>query len=219
MTLYFFSNTKEDLQSKLDILNDYCEEWCLGINPKKSKVIIFNKSGKLLKYNFHIGTNTIDCTKNYKYLGITMENSGNFTEARKQLFQTAIKASFKLCRDMKSATPSIKTFLHLFDHCIKPIALYGCENWGVINITQKRKELNLYDIFKECESEKINLKFCKYMLRVSKKCINIAVLTELGRFPMYIDILKQMFMYWHRLEHPPPPPPHTPTLKFIKSSI
>jgi hypothetical protein len=42
-----------------------------------------------------------------------MENSGNFTEARKQLFQTAIKASFKLCRDMKSATPSIKTFLHL----------------------------------------------------------------------------------------------------------
>jgi hypothetical protein len=38
-----------------------------------------------------------------------MENSGNFTEARKQLFQTAIKASFKLCRDMKSATSSIKT--------------------------------------------------------------------------------------------------------------
>ena len=87
-----------------------------------------------------------------------MENSGNFTEARKQLFQTAIKASFKLCRDMKSATSSIKTFLHLFDHCIKPIALYGCENWGVINFTQKRKELNLYDIFKEWESEKVNLK-------------------------------------------------------------
>jgi hypothetical protein len=156
--LVLFSNPKEGLQSKLDILNDYCEEWCLGINPKKTKVIIFNKSGKLLKYNFHIGTNTIDCTKNYKYLGITMENSGNFTEARKQLFQTAIKASFKLCRDMKSATPSIKTFLHLFDHCIKPIALYGCENWGVINITQKRKELNLYDNFKEWESEKVNLK-------------------------------------------------------------
>jgi hypothetical protein len=133
-----------------------------------------------------------------------MENSGNFTEARKQLFQTAIKASFKLCRNMKSFTPSIKTFLHLFDHCIKPIALYGCENWGVIlNITQKRKERNLYDIFKEWESEKVNLKFCKYMLRVSKKCTNIAVLTELGRFHMYIDILKQMLMYLHRLEHSP----------------
>ena len=54
-------------------------------------------------------------------------------------------------------------------------------------------------------SEKVNLKFCKYMLRVSKKCTNIAVLTELGRFPIvpYMDILKQMLMYWHRLEHSP----------------
>jgi hypothetical protein len=46
--LVLFSNTNEGLQSKLDILNDYCEEWCLGINPKKTKVIIFNKSGKLI---------------------------------------------------------------------------------------------------------------------------------------------------------------------------
>jgi hypothetical protein len=41
------------------------------------------------------------------------------------------------------------------------------------------------------------------MLRVSKQCTDIAVLTELGRFPMYINILKQMCMYWHRLEDSP----------------
>jgi hypothetical protein len=58
--LVLFSNTKEGLQSKLDILNDYCEEWCLGINPKKTKVLIFNKSGKLIKYNFHIVRKTIN---------------------------------------------------------------------------------------------------------------------------------------------------------------
>jgi hypothetical protein len=56
-----------------------------------------------------------------------------------KLFQKGMKANFKLYRDMKSADPSIKTFLHIFDHCIKAIVLYGCENWGVFNITQKRK--------------------------------------------------------------------------------
>ena len=76
-------------------------------------------------------------------------------------------------------------------------------NFGQLEISVQRKELNLYEIFKEWESEEVNLKFCKYMLRVSKKCTNIAVLTELGRFLMYIDILKQMFMYLHRLEHSP----------------
>ena len=39
-------------------------------------------------------------------------------------------------------------------------------------------------------SEKVNLKFCKYMLRVSKKCTNIAVLTELGRFPIVYGYIK-----------------------------
>ena len=114
-----------------------------------------------------------------------------------------MKACFKLYRDIKSAHPSIKTFLHIFYHCIKPIALCGSENWGTINITPKRKELSLYEIFKDWEFEKLNLKFNKYILGVSKLCTNIAVLSELGRYPLYIDILKHMFMYWHRLEQTP----------------
>jgi hypothetical protein len=60
-------------------------------------------SSKSLGKSFMKNLNRLGFKTNYKYLGITMENSGNFTEARKQLFQTAIKASFKLCRDMKSA--------------------------------------------------------------------------------------------------------------------
>ena len=104
---------------------------------------------------------------------------------------------------MKSADPSIKTILHIFDHCIKPIILYGCENWGVFNITQKRKTLLLFNTFKEWEMEKLNLKYCKHILGVTKLCTNIAVLSELGRYPLYIDLfmLKQLFMYWYyRLE-------------------
>ena len=77
------------------------------------------------------------------------------------------------------------------------------ENWGVFNITQKRKTLPMFDIFKEWEMEKLNLKYCKYILGVTKLCTNIAVLSELGRYPLYIDLLKQLFMYWYRLEHSP----------------
>ena len=76
---------------------------------------------------------------NTYHVGLIIENTGKFNEARKQLFQKGMKANFKLYRDMKSADPSIKTFLHIFDHCIKAIVLYGCENWGDFNITQKRK--------------------------------------------------------------------------------
>ena len=69
---------------------------------------------------------------------------------------------------MKSADPSIKTILHIFDHCIKAIVPYGCENWGVFNITQKRKTLLLFNTFKEWEMEKLNLRYCKHILGVTK---------------------------------------------------
>ena len=152
---------------------------------------------------FNIGIDTLECVKQYKYLGLIIENTGKFNEARKQLFQKGMKANFKLYRDMKSADPSIKTILHIFDHCIKAIVPYGCENWGVFNITQKRKTLPMFDIFKEWEMEKLNLKYCKHILGVTKLCTNIAVLSELGRNLLYIDLLKQLCMYWYRLEHSP----------------
>jgi hypothetical protein len=64
-----------------------------------------------------------------------------------------------------------------------------------INITPKRKSLSLFDIFKDWEFEKLNLKFCKYILGVTKKYTNIAVLSELGGYPLYISILIHIFMY------------------------
>ena len=196
--LVLLSNTKSDLQHKLDILHDYCNEWCLEVNIKKTKVIIFNNSGRLMKETFYLGNDIIECVKQYRYLGLTLENNGKFTEAKKQLYQKSLKACFKFYRDVKSANPSIKTFLHIFDHCIKPMVLYGCENWSIINVTPKRRNLPLFDIFKEWNAEKLNIKFCKYIMGVSKTCTNIGIYSELGRYPLYIDMLKQILMYWYR---------------------
>ena len=56
----------------------------------------------------------------------------------------------------------------------------------VFNITKKRKTLLLFDIFTEWEMEKLNLKYCKHILGVTKLCTNITVLSELGRYPLYM---------------------------------
>ena len=56
----------------------------------------------------------------------------------------------------------------------------------VFNITKKRKTLLLFDIFTEWEMEKLNLKYCKHILGVTKLCTNIKVLSELGRYPLYM---------------------------------
>ena len=47
------SNSAEGLQTCIDNLEEYCKKWHLSINTAKSKIIIFNESGKILRdYNF-----------------------------------------------------------------------------------------------------------------------------------------------------------------------
>ena len=47
--LILISKSKEGLQEHLNILAGYCEKWKLRVNIDKTKIIIFNKGGRLLK--------------------------------------------------------------------------------------------------------------------------------------------------------------------------
>ena len=47
----------------------------------------------------------------------------------------------------------------------------------------------------------VHLRFGKYILNISKYSSNVAVLGNLGRYPLYIKALKQCVKYWYKLEH------------------
>ena len=126
------SSSAAGLQQKLDLLQTFCEDWCLSINIEKTKILIFNKAGSLINdHKFNIFGNAISCTNTYKYLGVLFSASGTFTPAKKQLYDKAVKALYSLKRNILSLNPSIYTSLHIFDHTIKPILLlYGSEIWS-----------------------------------------------------------------------------------------
>ena len=199
--LVILSDNAEDLQNKLNLLDIYCKDWCLKINTHKTKIIIFNKSGRLLKGDFKIGNENIECVNRCKYLGLIMCSSGSFKETKIMLHNKALKASFKLYKDVKSIDPPVKSLLHLFDHMIKPISIYNSEIWGTLSERKQKKNMDLYDLYQDWEVEKLNMKFCKFILGVNKKSSNIAVLSELGRIPIFYSIIIAMLSYWHRLEN------------------
>ena len=91
----------------------------------------------------------------------------------------------------------------IFDHTVKPILLYGSEIWGTFNPTSAkfRNGISFDKIFNNIEPEKLHLKFAKFVLGIQRKRSNFAVMSELGRFPYYIDIVKASLKYWHRLEN------------------
>jgi hypothetical protein len=56
-------------------------------------------------------------------------------------------------------------------------------------------------LHRKASFNKFELKFCKFILGVNSKSSNVAVLSELGRFPIYFNIVLSMISYIHRLQH------------------
>ena len=121
------SETAEGLQECLDKLKVYSDHWLLDINTDKTKVIIFNKSGKLIKGQYFIGLNTIDIGSSYTYLGIVFRTNGNFTDAMNMLSQKASKAMFKLSHSLYQLNLPPSTSCYLFDTLVRPISTYAYE--------------------------------------------------------------------------------------------
>jgi hypothetical protein len=128
--LVLMSETAEGLQNSLNILYSYCCDCGLHINIGKTKSLVINNTGKLEKNIFRINNIPIDRTRVYKYLGILFSINGNFTDARIDLHNRGLKASFKLKKSFSELKPNVKTLLHIFDLTVKPILLYGSEVWG-----------------------------------------------------------------------------------------
>jgi hypothetical protein len=82
--------------------------------------------------------------------------------------------------------------------------MYGSDIWGAINpFAAKVRNNRIFKLAKAYDGnhvDKLNLKFCKYILQVHRMASKNAVLGELGRYPMYTGIAKNMVAYWHRLE-------------------
>jgi hypothetical protein len=70
------------LQNKLNRLNKYCQMWNLNVNIKKTKIVVFNPSGKIFnQYKFLFNNKVIEMVPDYVYLGLKLHCTGNFSVA------------------------------------------------------------------------------------------------------------------------------------------
>ena len=134
--LVLFSKSKEDLDKLLKMLEKYCDENELVINTKKTKCMIFNKTGRLIRRRpFYLGRNMLENVRSYKYLGFVITPSGEINSGLKDLRDRAFKAFMKLKNDLgASFNQDVLTTLSLIDCLIKPILLYASDFWGCMKL-------------------------------------------------------------------------------------
>ena len=187
--LVLLSLSAVGLQNSINKLGSYCKRWHLEVNTKKTKVVKFSGNGHKCIDRFYLNGTLLDNVQNYRYLGIVLNASGSFSQAKQTLANKARKALFKLRSNISGHDFNPMICLRLFDHLLKPICLYGSEIWGADNFFKYKSDDVLGTVFDKLidkqPAEKIHLSFCKYILGIPRRsCINM-VRGELGRFPLF----------------------------------
>jgi len=140
------------------------------------------KIRKLPKFQFK--DKNIDIVWDYKYLGTVFNYNNKFAVARSAQAKLANKAMFGLLRKSRKLDLPLDIQLDLFDKCIIPILLFGCEVWA-------------HEAIDECE--RVQLRFFKILLSLRKTTATCMVLGELGKFPLYLEAKCRMLTYWFKL--------------------
>ena len=136
------SKDESTLRKMLKTLEEYANKNKLEINTDKTKIMTFNKTGRLLR---HINSIQLENVRSYKYLGFLLTPPGEITSGLNDLTDRALKAFMKLKSHLGTAfNQDIKTTIFLIDAMIKPILLYNSDFWGCLKLPKDNPIENLH---------------------------------------------------------------------------
>jgi hypothetical protein len=198
--IVLISESPEGLQTAIDITEQYGSNLGLEINTKKTKIMTFSCTGRKSIDTYTVNNNHIEEVQSYKYLGLQLSSCGNMTLARANLYASAIKAFFKFRRTLDHKHIKVTTLIKIFEALIEPILLYSCEITNVFNITKsvQKNKIKIFEKTVKWEQERLNMQFCRYILGVGPKATNMAIYSELGRYPIFIKAMKQIWKFYNR---------------------
>ncbi len=162
-----------------------------------------------MKLKITIDNHELELVDEAAYLGVIVNKNGAFDQTKNALYKKGLKAIFKLQKQL-SPLPKPSTCLHLFNHIIKPVLLYGCEVWAYSLFGERNYKkidrTNIETIYNTRNSpmEKALIKYGKMILQVPSKTTNLGVYGELGIYPLYIDAVTHLLKYWNFIENRSP---------------
>ena len=141
--IVLLSESREGLIKSLKNISTYNKKWCLNINKNKTKIMTFQRFGKLKCSNIKYDEHTLEDVKQFKYLGTIIDKSGSFKQNDIFLKKKGLRASFSIINKL-GTNLRVSSLIKIFEKVIEPIILYNCEisqaflpnNWSFIKFKE-----------------------------------------------------------------------------------
>jgi hypothetical protein len=197
-----FSLSRAGLQRSIDKTVEYYKNLGLTVNVNKTKVMVFNKRGLKPQHLGHCDFTAegrgLEVADQYTYLGAVYIPSGAVYAAVDALTAKCSRAWFSLSNVMyENKRMPVDKCLKLVDSLVFPVGQYATELLGPLSLPAKSFQSRdlLFKAWEKFHLEVTNQRVCRLVLSVQKKTSRLAVLGELGRYPMLIKSLVQSILY------------------------
>lgn len=181
------ATTPEDLQRKINVVDEYFQRNKLKVNLSKTKIVVFRKGcGRISeKIQFKWGDEPIEIVNKYTYLGVPFSCSGKFTVAREHFISKAKCATLSLTKLIESAKINeLHTIKKLFQSLVKSVLLYSFPVWGL----QSFEELSSFQI-----------QFYRRLYYIPMEAPRWFIRLELGLDDINSHMLKLVMNFWMRI--------------------
>jgi hypothetical protein len=178
---------------------------------KKIKAIIFQQRN--IPYNksdFYLNGYKLEKVLKYKYLGNLIEVSGKFPSTHIELSKKGSKVMFSM---FKYLNPIENVSIKIYKNLNLLLNLYSCitQKFGIwismkkylrqLQANKSNSNVDLIDLLDTSFLEKVNLKFCKFVLGISKKSVNIAARADISQYPVDVYVKLPVLKYMARISN------------------
>jgi hypothetical protein len=195
--LVLVAATPQALQQELNILNQFCTDWDLTVNLKKTKSLVFNPKPPDKKLRWKLGDLTVAVTTQYTYLGLVFDAQKGLQAASGPLVDSGRKAMFGLmgiCSQQSINDPSLKH--HMFNALVLPVLSYGAELWGGFSPLFTKDE---YYKRNKAPAEKVYTMFLRWFTGANRSTHNRILAQAGGKLPMGAHWDSRAASFWNRL--------------------
>jgi hypothetical protein len=199
------ADNKEDLQSLLTALQDFCVAVGMAPNPDKCEVVVFNDPGWPLRYNntaWVLNGTPLKKSKEFPYLGVLFTGGRAWREGRmlpawvnqRNKGQRALHAFIDKCHSAHLHTPYVIS--KLYDTLVSTVGGYGCEIWGPGAILAALETAG--GMGKNIFETSHNL-FMRRTLHVGRQTCIATMRQILNRTPVLTTYLERALNFWNRV--------------------
>ena len=122
--LCLIAPTRSSMQEMLTICQEYCSEFCLTFNVKKSKVLYFGKANTHVS-DLMLDGKPLEFVKQWKYLGVTVTAGSSLCFSARPALASFYRAVNSILSVLRKPDELVLMNL-LYSNCV-PILTYGAE--------------------------------------------------------------------------------------------